>query len=113
MRKTLLTTLLAFVAVVSAWGEDVKVAAQSGGLTATLKTGASMSLTIENYGHRVFTFDNIALTANGKSCSKQGKMSKVTRNTVAETLRPVVPLKQAEIKNRYNCLLYTSDAADE
>lgn len=102
MRKTLLTTLLAFVAVVSAWGEDVKVAAQSGGLTATLKTGASMSLTIENYGHRVFTFDDIALTANGKSCSKQGKVSKVTRNTVAETLRPVVPLKQAEIKNRYN-----------
>lgn len=60
---------------------------------------------IISQGDTLLTQCNMQMTVDNASLGKNPRVTKVSRNSVDETLTPVVPLKFSSVANQYNQLL--------
>lgn len=100
--KLLLLVLL--VGAGSALAKDYSVKSPSGRIALTVHADTVIGYDVVLDGTEVAKVSKIELDVNGHAWPKSAKGCKVSRKSQKEALRPVVPLKRAEIDNNYNTL---------
>ena len=107
MRRNSLFCLLLFLVVgvnVLNAQKKVELSSPSGKVKVEVRIGDELRWSVWKDGMPVIT-DNVAsLTVNGTVFGNQPKVTKVRNTAVDTSIKPVVPLKQAVVENKYNNL---------
>ena len=102
--KSLSTAVLAAVAF-SATAATYTVESPDGNITVKVDVSNKIGYSIELGDTPVMTDGVISLTLNGKTLGENPKVSKVSKKSVKETIKPTVAFKFSEIDNSYNQML--------
>lgn len=103
MRRLHLSLLIVFLAITAkAIAKDV-ITSPDGRLSVEVQTGADgLGWTVSRDGKVLYTESAVSVTVDGKTLGGNAKAKSVRQRSAAETIRPVVPLKFAEIESHYH-----------
>ncbi len=102
MRKLFIALMLCGLCGLRAFGADpVVVSSPDGLLTVTITTAEGLSWTVSRAGAVVYTESGVSVNVGGKVLGGAAKPKSIKQRQVAQTIRPVVPLKFAEIQDAY------------
>ena len=100
LRFILILALL--VGITPAFSASDVIQSPGGTLTVELHTGSDgLGWTVSRGGSVLYTESAVSITIGGKQLGATAKAKSVRQRSASETIRPVVPLKFAEIESRY------------
>lgn len=96
-------TLALVVSVVSGFPADKNVVTSPDGrISVTITTADGLGWTVAADGKTLYTESGVSLNIGGKTLGGTAKIKGIKQKSVSQTIRPVVPLKFAEIQDTYN-----------
>lgn len=102
MKRINIYSILFLFACTAMAGNETKITSPNGQIAVELRTEADgLSWTVSRDGKAVYSEDNITVNVGGKVLGNT-KVKSIRQRTASETIRPVVPLKFAEISYSYN-----------
>ena len=102
MKRIFIYSILALFCCYAIAGSKTKITSPNGQIVVELLTEADgLSWTVSRDGKPVYYEDNVTLNIGGKILGNV-KVKSIKQRSFEETIRPVVPLKFAEIKDSYN-----------
>ena len=105
MKKTLLAALLAAYGIAAAAGPKKEtVASPNGKIKAEITIGNQLMLNVYAGGEQIFKDNVLSLQTTKGQLLIDPQLSGVKRTQIDEVIRPVVPLKFKEVKNKTNQL---------
>lgn len=102
MKRIFIYSILTLFCLNIMAGNDTTITSPDGQLSVSIISGTDgLSWTVSRAGKQVYTESGIAVCVGNKTLGKD-KVKSIKQNRAEETIRPVVPLKFAEIKDSYN-----------
>ena len=102
MKRINIYSILFLFACTAMAGNETKITSPNGQIAVELRTEADgLSWTVSRDGKAVYSEDNVTVNVGGKVLGNT-KVKSIRQRTATETIRPVVPLKFAEISYSYN-----------
>lgn len=109
MKKLFLATILAMTTLLVCAQNLTTLQSPDGTIAVKITTGKSLSYSVSIDQQEVLRDCRLDMTIDGKSLCASPKLKKAKQTTINETLHPLVPLKNAEVKNHCNVLTMTFD----
>lgn len=104
MKKTFFL-ILATLFTAGAFAQRVsELLSPDGKIGVKVAVGQNISYSVSADGNALLTDCSLAMKVDGKTLGANPKLKGVKRTSASGTIRPVVPLKFAEIENRYNAM---------
>lgn len=102
MKRIYFYPILTFFCCYALAGNNTRITSPNGQITVDIRTEADgPSWTVSRNGKPVYSEDNVTLNISGKVLGN-AKVKSIRQRSSEETIRPVVPLKYAEISYCYN-----------
>ena len=103
MKKICICSILALFCCTLTAKADTTITSPDGQISVNLKTGAEgLGWTVSRAGKQVYSETNVTVNIGGKVLGGTAKVKSIKQRSAQETIRPVVPLKFAEINDSYN-----------
>lgn len=102
MKRINIYSILFLFSCIAMAGNETRITSPNGQIAVELRTDADgLSWTVSRGGKAVYSEDNVTVNVGGKVLGNT-KVKSIRQRTASETIRPVVPLKFAEISYSYN-----------
>lgn len=102
MKRINIYSILFLFSCIAMAGNETRITSPNGQIAVELRTDADgLSWTVSRGGKAVYSEDNVTVNIGGKVLGNT-KVKSIRQRTASETIRPVVPLKFAEISYSYN-----------
>lgn len=102
MKRINIYSILFLFSCMAMAGNETRITSPNGQIAVELRTDADgLSWTVSRGGKAVYSEDNVTVNIGGKVLGNT-KVKSIRQRTATETIRPVVPLKFAEISYSYN-----------
>ena len=102
MKRINIYSILFLFSCAAMAGNETRITSPNGQIAVELRTDADgLSWTVSRGGKAVYSEDNVTVNIGGKVLGNT-KVKSIRQRTASETIRPVVPLKFAEISYSYN-----------
>lgn len=102
MKRINIYSILFLFSCITMAGNETRITSPNGQIAVELRTDADgLSWTVSRDGKAVYSEDNVTVNVGGKVLGNT-KVKSIRQRTASETIRPVVPLKFAEISYSYN-----------
>ena len=103
MKKICICSILALFCCALTAKADTTITSPDGQISVNIKTGAEgLGWTVSRAGKQVYSETNVTVSIGGKVLGGTAKVKSIKQRSAQETIRPVVPLKFAEINDSYN-----------
>ena len=103
MKKVCIYSILALFCCSMTAEADTKITSPNGQITVSLRTGAEgLGWTVSQAGKKVYTESDVSVRIGETVLGSTNKAKGIKQRSAQETIRPVVPLKFAEINYSYN-----------
>lgn len=102
MKRINIYSILFLFSCIAMAGNETRITSPNGQIAVELRTDADgLSWTVSRGGKAVYSEANVTVNVGGKVLGNT-KVKSIRQRTASETIRPVVPLKFAEISYSYN-----------
>ena len=102
MKRINIYSILFMFSCIAMAGNETRITSPNGQIAVELRTDADgLSWTVSRGGKAVYSETNVTVNVGGKVLGNT-KVKSIRQRTASETIRPVVPLKFAEISYSYN-----------
>ncbi len=102
MKRINIYSILFLFSCAAMAGNETRITSPNGQIAVELRTDADgLSWTVSRGGKAVYSEANVTVNVGGKVLGNT-KVKSIRQRTASETIRPVVPLKYAEISYSYN-----------
>ena len=102
MKRINIYSILFLFSCIAMAGNETRITSPNGQIAVELRTDADgLSWTVSRAGKAVYSEANVTVNVGGKVLGNT-KVKSIRQRTASETIRPVVPLKFAEISYSYN-----------
>lgn len=103
MKKTIILVMLAIVAGMAS-SKEYKLSSPSGNIEVTVEVDDSIHYSVALDGKEAVPSVSVGLITADKRLGEKPSVKKVRRGSGDRVIRPAVPLKHSEIKDKYNSL---------